>query len=250
MNDRKEHIAKLIQEYDKVDITDLTHHFQVSTMTVRRDLNALEKEGKIIRTHGGAVAAPQLREETAYQLKENVHLAEKKAIALEAVSKVADHSTIMLDSGTTTLALARWLKGREGLRVVTNDVLIAAELINSPVEVIVTGGELQHEVGAMFGSHTQNILQSVYVDQCFLGAHSIDSEGKVRTPSIEKANIKQLMIEAANETWLLADHSKFDHKTFAHVCHLEELEGIITDEQMKARHLHGNVVVAKVEGGL
>ncbi|WP_227002622.1 DeoR/GlpR family DNA-binding transcription regulator [Salicibibacter kimchii] len=250
MNDRKEHIVKLIQEHDKVDITDLTNHFQVSTMTVRRDLNALEKEGKIIRTHGGAVAAPQLRKEIAYQLKENVHLAEKKAIALKAVSKVADHSTIILDSGTTTLELARLLKDRKGLKVVTNDVLIAAELINSPVDVIVTGGELQHEVGAMFGSHTQHLLQSVYVDQCFLGAHSVDSEGEVRTPSIEKSKIKKLMIEAASETWLLADHSKYGHKTFAYVCHLEELKGIITDERMQARHLHENVAVAKMEGGL
>ncbi|SDI71274.1 DeoR/GlpR family DNA-binding transcription regulator [Natribacillus halophilus] len=248
MNDRKEHIVQWVQKHDKVDITDLSARFQVSTMTVRRDLNSLEEEGKIIRTHGGAVAAPQWRPETAYQLKESANKAEKKAIARAAASSVTDHSSLILDSGTTTLELARFLKERKGLRIVTNDVLIAAELIHAPIEVIVTGGELQHEVGTMFGTHTQNLLQSIHVDQCFLGAHSVDSEGEVRAPSIEKAKIKQLMMGVSNETWLLADHSKFGYKTFAHVCHLEELKGLITDEQMQLRHLHDNVVVAKVEG--
>ncbi|MBB6449929.1 DeoR/GlpR family transcriptional regulator of sugar metabolism [Geomicrobium halophilum] len=251
MNDRREHIVELIQKHDKVYIADLTNHFQVSTMTVRRDLSSLEKEGKIIRIHGGAVAAQPLRHETAYQVKENVNVVEKKAIAQEAASLIADHSTIILDSGTTTLELARCLKDREGLSVVTNDVLIAAELVNSSVDVIVTGGELQHEVGAMFGSHTERLLQSIYVDQCFLGVHSVDTAGQVRAPSIEKAKIKRLMIDSANETWVLADYSKIGHKAFAHVCHLEELVGIVTDEQSHARHLHDNMVVAKMqeEGG-
>lgn len=240
INERRKQILDLIKTKQKIDIEELTPMFNVSLMTIRRDLNQLEKEGLLIRTHGGAAAPYGLKEETPYLQKESANKKEKRAIALRAAELVHDHSAIILDSGTTTFELAKVLKEKEGLTVVTNDILIAAELLHSSVEVIVTGGELQRGVGAMFGAHTQLLLKELNVAQFFLGAHAIDPEAGVTAPTMEKATIKRLMIEASKETWLIADSSKFGQRSFAHVCNLDQVSGIITDTGVSPLSTNGS----------
>ncbi|SFP36711.1 DeoR/GlpR family DNA-binding transcription regulator [Salibacterium halotolerans] len=228
VDERRAKIIEVLNQKKRLDIENLTDFFDVSTMTIRRDLAQLEKDGEIIRTHGGAVTTDSEKEETPYLQKESANKEEKKAIASKAAGMVHPHATIILDSGTTTLELAKCLKEKENLRIITNDILIAAELLYSPVDVIVAGGELQREVGAMFGTYTQDLIASLHVDQFFLGAHSVDTAG-VTAPTLEKARIKQLMMESAAETWLLADSSKFGQKSFAHVSTLNKLDGIMSD---------------------
>ncbi|WP_018922778.1 DeoR/GlpR family DNA-binding transcription regulator [Salsuginibacillus kocurii] len=252
-NDRREHITELLKEKQRVEVEELTQRLGVSTMTIRRDLSQLEQEGKLIRTHGGAAAPQTLKGETPYSYKEGYFQPEKKAIAEKAAKLVKENATIVLDSGTTTLELARELKERGDLTIITNDIPIAAELINSPAQVVVAGGELQRHVGAMFGPHTEQLLQTLFVDQFFLGAHAVDIEAGVTAPTMEKARIKQLMMAAAEETWLLTDSSKFKKKAFARVCGLDELEGILTDSGYAERvggtiHQHLLQVPAR-EGG-
>ncbi|WP_370458066.1 DeoR/GlpR family DNA-binding transcription regulator [Thalassobacillus sp. CUG 92003] len=221
----------------KVDIEEISHQLNVSQMTIRRDLKELESEGKVIRTHGGAISPKSLTEEMSYSSKKSQHNAQKKALAKQAVTLIEEGSTIILDSGTTTLELAKLLKLRSDLTVVTNDIKIANELLDSPLKVIVTGGELQKGVGALYGSATQQMLNVIHADIFFLGAHAIDKDNGVTAPTFEKSLIKQMMIKAAERTWLLADHSKFDNKAFANVCALSQLEGLITDDQIEGEIL-------------
>ena len=232
VHERRKHIESYIEENGKADIEELTGKLHVSTMTIRRDLTYLEKEGSVIRTHGGAVSPHFQKGERPYVQKEQQYLFEKQLIAEEALERVKPFSTIMLDSGTTTLELAKRLSIVKGLTVVTNDIFIATELLYADIHVIVAGGELQREVGAMYGSHAQDLIRSLNVDQFFLGGHAVDLDQGVTAPTLEKARVKQLMIEAAQETWLVADSSKFHQTTFAHVCHLETLQGIISDAVM------------------
>ncbi|SHG26420.1 DeoR/GlpR family DNA-binding transcription regulator [Ornithinibacillus halophilus] len=231
-NKRREWILQLLKDNGKVEIDELARELDVSTMTIRRDLDQLEEDGQVIRIHGGAVLPKPLITETPFITKESKRMDQKRAIANKAISYIKDGQTILLDSGTTTLELARLLKQRENLTIITNDIKIAAELLDSQLRVIVTGGELQNDVGALFGPQTHQLLKDIHVDLFFLGAHAIDLKAGVTSPTFEKSLVKQLMIQSAENTWLLADSSKIQQKAFSKVCDLKEINGFITDNEI------------------
>ncbi|WP_078552565.1 DeoR/GlpR family DNA-binding transcription regulator [Bacillus alkalicellulosilyticus] len=235
---RRQLIESYLLEHGKVEIDELVPILNVSQMTLRRDLMELEKEHKLIRTHGGAVPINGLIHETPYANKESQHIHQKRAIAKKAAAIVKEGNTIILDSGTTSLELARLLKTKENVTVITNDVFIAVELVTSKNHVIVTGGEVQAQIGAMLGPHTESILRDVNVDLFFLGAHAVHQSAGITAPTLEKAKVKKMMINAAKETWLISDSSKFGKKAFASVCSLTDLHGIITDEHHMTDNLH------------
>lgn len=213
-----------------VSVTDLAARFGVSESTIRRDLRELEEAGLIQRTHGGAVLPDLRRYEPSFHQKEAERRQEKNAIARIAARLVNDGDTIILDSGTTTLALARLLHGRTNLTVVTNSIVIAAELAGAPgVEVVVTGGILKGRTLALVGAEVARFLNKVNVDRVFLGINGIDLEAGLTTPTLAEAETKQAMIRAAREVVVLADHTKLGRVTFAHVASLQEVHRLITD---------------------
>ncbi|MGE6379201.1 DeoR/GlpR family DNA-binding transcription regulator [Peribacillus muralis] len=229
-NDRRKFILEQLSMNEKMDIEQLVDHLNVSAMTIRRDLNHLEAQEKLIRTHGGAVLNKPLVIETSFQVKEGKYSYQKRQIAQKAMNLIQSHSTILLDSGTTTLEIAKLLKEKRDLTVVTNDIKIAAELMDSEVKVIVAGGELQNNIGALFGPLTEQVLRNLHVDLLFLGTHAVHLEEGITAPTFEKASIKKLMIESAETTWLVADSSKFGQKSLTKVCHLSCIDGVITDD--------------------
>ncbi|MET3696477.1 DeoR family transcriptional regulator [Bacillus oleivorans] len=229
---RRDWVLKKVQDEGKVEIEQLSEELNVSPMTIRRDLAQLEEEGHVIRVHGGAVLPKPLITETPFLTKESIRIKQKRDIAKKAVSLVKEGQTIILDSGTTTLEIARLLKERNHLTVITNDIKIAAELVESELKVIVSGGELQNGVGALYGPQTHHFLQDIHVDLFFLGAHAIDIKAGITSPTLEKSLIKKLMIQAAEVTWLVADSSKIDQKAFSKVCDLNVLTGFITDDDI------------------
>ncbi|MGG3921034.1 DeoR/GlpR family DNA-binding transcription regulator [Geobacillus thermodenitrificans] len=236
--ERREWIEKQLITQGKVDIEELSQQLNVSTMTIRRDLALLEREGKIVRTHGGAIHPRALIQETPYSTKKEKNIKWKQAIARKAVEFIPENANIILDSGTTTFEVAKLIKDREDLTVVTNDIKIAAELMESQLKVIVTGGELQNQVGTLYGWPTQELLKNIRADLFFLGAHAVDVISGVTAPTFEKSLIKKMMIQAAEVTWLLADSSKFNQKAFSLVCPLSELEGIVTDDGLNQEDQH------------
>jgi DeoR/GlpR family transcriptional regulator of sugar metabolism len=249
-NERRNFILKQLNKSEKIDIEQLVNQLNVSAMTVRRDLAFLEEEDKIIRTHGGAILNKPLVLETPFTAKESKYNEQKKRIAKKALDYIKNDSTILLDSGTTTLEIAKLLNDKKGLTVITNDIKIAAELIDSEAKVIVAGGELQNNIGTLFGPLTEEIIRNVHVDQYFLGTHAIHLEAGIMTTTFEKASIKKLMIEAAKTTWLVADSSKFDQKSLTKVCDLSSIHGIITDKGIPAEYegLKENLKVVTVDG--
>jgi DeoR/GlpR family transcriptional regulator of sugar metabolism len=250
--ERRNEILKQLSANGKIDIEDLVSQLNVSAMTIRRDLAFLEENEKIIRTHGGAILNKPLVVESSFRSKEGKFNDQKKMIAQKAVEYIQDHSTILLDSGTTTLEIAKLLKDKNTITVVTNDIKIAAELIDTDVKVIVTGGELQNNVGTLFGPLTEQILKNIHVDLFFLGAHAIDFKAGVTAPTFEKASIKKLMIEASEKTMLVADSSKLEQKSLTKVCDLTQIYGLITDKNLNpetAEKLNEYLDVVTVEGG-
>lgn len=230
--ERKKHILQLLELHGKIDIVEISNELSVTPMTIRRDLDALEKEKKLIRTHGGAVLPHVLIYEQSYESKSGQAVEQKQRIALEANTLIKENMTILLDSGTTTLEIAKILKHRENITVITNDIKIAVELMDSKLNTIVVGGRLQNGVGALYGSLTELTLSEMHADVFFLGAHAVDSTLGVTTPSLEKAAVKKAMINAAEQTFLVADSSKFGRKAFSKVCELNMITQIITDQHV------------------
>ncbi|MFE1245849.1 DeoR/GlpR family DNA-binding transcription regulator [Fictibacillus sp. NPDC058756] len=232
--ERKLVIMKILERDRKVQIDQLVHELQVSSMTIRRDLGQLEDEGKLIRTHGGAIAVNTLISETPYQSKTETRTEQKKLIAQYAATLIPEGCSLLLDSGTTTREIAKMIRNRTDLTIITNDLKIASELVDSPSSVICTGGNIQSGIGSMLGPHAQALLREIKVDLLFLGTHAIDLGNGMSAPTMEKALIKKLMISSAKTIWLVADSSKFNKNAFSHVCSLNEINGIITDSQISS----------------
>lgn len=229
---RRDLILQQLNQDREVYINELSKELNVSPMTIRRDLDLLEEEGELIRIHGGAVLAKPLITETPFSTKEGIRIEHKRLIAKKALSFVKNGQTILLDSGTTTLEIAKLLKQFNQLTVITNDIKIAGELMESDLKVLLTGGELQKDVGALFGPEALSLLEKINVDIFFLGAHAIDIDAGVTSPTFEKSIIKRYMINAAERTLLVADSSKLNHKAFSKVCDLSTLSGFVTDDEI------------------
>lgn len=241
---RRDLVKQRVVEEGKVEIEELAQQLNVSSMTIRRDLVQLEEEGFVIRTHGGAVLPKPLVTEMPFLAKEGQQIEQKRQVAKKAIPLIMEGQTILLDSGTTTLEIARHLKRMSTLTVITNDIKIAAELLDSKLKVIVTGGELQNDVGALFGPQTYQVLQSIHVDVFFLGAHAIDIDAGIMSPTFEKSAVKQMMIASAEKTWVVADSSKLNRKAFSKVCGFNQLAGLITDDEIteQTRRLFADVI--------
>jgi len=227
--ERRQKILYQVNSTGKIEIDEMAVKLKVSAMTIRRDLSALEKEGKLVRTHGGAVSLNALTTETPYINKMTHQVKEKQYIAQEAIRLIPEGASVFLDSGTTTLEIARLLKNRNDLQIVSNDLNILQTLLHSPSTIIATGGNLQGGLGVFYGPHAEELLRSINIDILFLGAHAVDLEKGISAPTMEKAMLKKLMIKTAKKTWVVCDSSKFDKYSFAHVCDLAEVDGLITD---------------------
>src|SRR5690625_3765450 len=234
--ERRKWIEEQILLNEKIDIIEISKKLGVSPMTIRRDLKELENNGKVIRTHGGAISPKILSKEKSYYSKQSENSEQKNLIAIKAVELIDEGATIILDSGTTTFLLAKMIRGRDDLTVVTNDIKIANELLDTKLKVILTGGVLQNNIGALVGPMAEEFLNQMHVDIFFLGTHALHLEKGVTSPSFEKSTIKHIMMKSAEKTWLLADSSKFRKKSFVKVCEIDELTGIITDNGLDGKN--------------
>ena len=230
-SERKQKIMTILAETPAVKVTELSELFQVSEVTIRRDLQELEEAGLLKRTHGGAVSITAASFEPALIEKEEEHLEEKKAIARAALDLISEGDTILLDAGSTTLQLARLLKtSKKQLTVVTNALNIAWEIsFDDSIDLILTGGHLRHRTLSAVGPVAENTLQGLYVDKVFLATNSLDVERGLSTPNIYEAQTKQRMTKAGHEIILLADHSKFGRISLGFVCPLTAIHRLITD---------------------
>jgi DeoR/GlpR family transcriptional regulator of sugar metabolism len=251
--DRLRVITDLIRERGSVRGRDLVDVLGVTDETVRRDLARLAEQGLVRRAHGGAVALrPNDETDTSFRLRE--HEREKMAIGRRAMELVADGSSIILDSGTTTLCLARALHGKQDLVVVTTAVTNALELVGNPrTTVVMTGGIIRPTTFGASGQLAAATLRGLHVDQTFLAIHSVSVEGGLTYPLFEEVDAKRAMIEAASEVILLADHSKFGRQALVRVAPITAVNRIVTttgidaDEASAIRDLGIDLIIVEPE---
>ena len=230
--ERIQGIRKILERENRVLVNDLCKTFTTTTVTIRKDLDLLEKEGFLKRTHGGAILNRPLFQGLPLSEKEKLHLHEKECIADEAVKMIHEGDVVILDSGSTTTQLARRMKELKGVKVITNAVNIAFELANSKLEVILTGGVLQKNSSTMVGPLAEDVLGKISADKLFQGVDGIDYEIGLTTPDIAEANTSRVMMQRAGEKILLVDSSKFGRRSLGVICPVKAVDKIITTKKM------------------
>ncbi len=227
--ERMETIRRLARERSVVRVDDLREVLGVSAATIRRDLEMLESRGEIRRVHGGAVRSKSRLDEPLFDAKTAVAAEEKRRIAEAALRHIGPDETIFLDGGSTVLALARELRERSGLTVVTNSLRAAAELSGQGPRLILVGGELRRLSQTTVGPLTRRLLDEVHVDKAFMGTMGISEKEGLTTTDPAEAFTKELVMQHARDVFLLSDSRKFGLVLFARAGGLDRVGHLITD---------------------
>lgn len=230
--ERMRGIMKILEKENRVLISDLCKKFNTTAVTIRKDLDLLEKEGGLKRTHGGAILNRSLFHGLALNEKEKLNSDEKDRIAAEAAKMISEGDVIILDSGSTTTQLAKKIKNMKGLTVLTNAVNIALELVNSELEIVLTGGSLQKNSSTLVGPLADDSLSKISADKLFHGVDGIDYKIGLTTPNVTEANTSRAMMQRAGENILLVDSSKFGRRSLGVICQVKEIDKIITTKAM------------------
>ena len=227
---RLDNIRALIRESGVIRVEALCRQLGVSPATVRRDLDQLERSGAIRRVHGGAVSVESRLDEPLFDNKTSIAAREKRRIAEAALEFVEPDETIYLDGGSTVLELARLLRERTNLTVVTNSLRAATELAGRGPRLILIGGELRRLSQTVVGPLTRLTLEGLHLDKAFMGTIGVSIKEGMTTTDPGEAYTKELVMSQARQVILLADSSKAGKVSFARAGGLERVHAIITDK--------------------
>lgn len=232
---RREQLLNLLGSRDRASVGELSQELGVSEVTIRKDLDALEAQGLLVRMHGGAMASGRGRLELHFATREQQYLDEKRRIAQAAARLVQPGQRIFLDASTTALQVARLLKDRENLIVVTNGLYTALELtFSAGVTTIVVGGTMRRRSSSLVGSLSADLLQRMRVDIGFFGARAVSADGLMEG-DLDEAQLKQRMVQVSALTVGLADASKFGSTAFSVFALPHEIGRVITDQRAPAQ---------------
>lgn len=241
MNERQRNIVSRLADAGSVSVRGLSEEFQVSQMTIRRDLDALKDKESFRRTHGGAVLVHHVIDEPEYSARQEQSVSDKRLVASVAATLVRDSSTIALDCGTTAYELCRFLLERTNLTIVTTSVRIMELCIGHPnLMVVVPGGNLRPKEGSLVGCKTAEFLSEIFVDQFFLGIGAIDLNAGITEYSAEDTDIKKILVHNAKEVIGLADSSKLNKVSFSRVCGISDLDILVINGKID-EILHGEL---------
>ncbi|MEI8198584.1 MAG: DeoR/GlpR family DNA-binding transcription regulator [Eubacteriales bacterium] len=236
--ERRNNILEMLQINRSITVQSLCDTMAASEATIRRDLSVLENEGKLERTHGGAILSSRMKlefEDSFYQ-KETQFPSQKRAIAKKAFEFLNENDSIVLDSGTTTRELAR-LIGQSMLHitVITNSTMLSGEISNNPnVALFVLGGKVRLNVLSSVGNIAIDTLRRFNVDKAFVAVNGLSAESGLTTPDIDEADVKRAMLASASERFVLADHSKFNRVAMCQIAPISMVDKIITDNDLEA----------------
>lgn len=234
---RREKIMELLLEDGSAKVLNLAKLFKVTEVTIRQDLEKMEKDGLIVREHGGAYLKNIKDQVQTFSITHQDNLDKKGLIADKCLEFIEPGDTIILDSGSTTTEIAKRLKGRKNLTVITNALNIALILgAESGIEVIVTGGEFKPPTLSLTGQKAADFFKGLYAQKLFLATAGISLKAGLTYPSISDLVVKKAMIDAATTTYLVADSTKMGKDAFASLGALSLIDFIITDSAVEEKH--------------
>ena len=227
--ERRQRVFEVVLARHTVAVTELAELFDVSPMTIRRDLQTLEEQGLVEAVHGGARSSSQSPFELSFAQRELVNAEAKRAIGRLAASLISDGEAVALDASTTTVQVARNLVGRRRVTVVTNGIKAAAELGHRPgIDVIVTGGQL-HQTASLVGPFARATIEQLRVDWLFFSVTGITDDLALTGPSEFDAETKAALMGIARRVVLVADSTKFGRDSYVRVAPLFAVHDIVTD---------------------
>lgn len=233
---RRRLILETLQKHKQVDVSQLSKQFEVSEVTIRKDLRHLERKNLLIRSRGGAMAPLKAGDDLSVEERKVMHLREKRAIAIAASSLITDGDTIILDSGTTLIQLAKQIKRTVNLTVITNALDIAYKLsMITTFKLVVPGGLFRKKSRSFIGVNAVENMKMFQGDKYFFSADGITREG-IFTSNLEEGQIARIVISNARENILLIDSSKFDCKGLINFAPLTRIHTIITDHKIPKKY--------------
>lgn len=229
---RRPEVLEIARRDGKVTVEGLAEHFGVTLQTIRRDLNDLANEGRLERVHGGAVLASSTTN-IGYEQRRSLNQEAKQRIAKACAAEIPENSSIFLNIGTTTEAVAYELLKHRNILVVTNNMNVANILAENPeCEVIVAGGTLRRSDGGLIGNLTTETINRFKFDLAIIGCSALDLEGDLLDFDFQEVDVSQAIIRQSRRTFLIADHSKFSRSAPARITSLSALDAIFTDQTL------------------
>jgi DeoR family transcriptional regulator, aga operon transcriptional repressor len=238
VEERRRLIVELVEQQGRATVEELATRFGTSTVTIRADLDALARSSAIARSHGGALPAAPASHDTPLNIKETRWHAQKLRIGQAAAKMIHDGETIILDSGSTTVEIARQIRQMkfESLTVITNALNIALELSGlTHIRVMMLGGLLRDTSYSLVGPDAEQALSKLSADKLFLGVDGLDPVVGVTTPDPLEASLNALMIRVSRETIAVFDASKLGQRSLSVITTVQHLHRVITDTSAEAK---------------
>ena len=230
--ERYDAILKLLQKDSIIKEENLVSSFHISIETARRDLNYLEKQGLIKKVYGGATLVEKGIAEPTSRSRLIHNIEQKAAIGRKCSELIQDGDSILLEIGTTTLQVAKNIKHKKNLTVITNSIFVINELLDTDISLYIIGGKIRHEEQAISGAVSMFELDNFHINKAIIGAGSISLENGISDYNIEEALMRKKIIERSRQVIIVADSSKFGFDALVQVCPLSSINTIITDRNL------------------
>ena len=232
LNFRQTGILEIARQEGRVVVEDLAQRFEVTLQTIRRDLTELAEAGHLDRVHGGAV--PRIGvSNIGYEARRRMNETAKAAIARACAAKIPDNSSMILNLGTTTEAVARELVHHRNITVVTNNMNVANILVANPgCEIMVAGGALRRSDGGLVGELTTQFIEQFKVDFAIIGTSALDRDGDLLDFDLAEVRVSRSIIRQARQSFLVTDHTKLGRSAPARIASLSELDAVFTDQAL------------------
>jgi DeoR family glycerol-3-phosphate regulon repressor len=229
-NPRQSELLAAVRAHGAMTVEAIAQRFGVTLQTVRRDVGLLSDAGLLARYHGGARIPSSTTENIGYSQRQHLNEQAKRQIARAVAKAVPNGSSLIINIGTTTEAVARELLHHKGLRVITNNLNVAAILTDNPdCEVIVAGGLVRSRDRGIIGEATVEFISQFRVDIGLIGISGIEADGSLRDFDYREVKVARTIIEQSRQVWLAADHSKFNRPAMVELAHLNQIDTLITD---------------------
>jgi DeoR family transcriptional regulator, aga operon transcriptional repressor len=231
--ERRREIIGLLDRKGRITVEEVVSRFGVSAVTARSDLDALSETGALVRSHGGGIRPLAASPDYPLKIRESIHHDEKARIAYAALQLIRPFQTVILCSGSTSAELASQVRRArpDNITVITYALNIASKLADlSNLSLVMVGGILRHVSSAFVGPHAEQMMDLLHADHCFLSTVGLDVELGLTTLDIMEAQLNRRMIESASEVTVLADSSKFGHRSLSLISDFQPIKRLITDK--------------------
>ncbi len=231
--ERQKKIIEQLKKSGSVKAAELSEIFDVAPLTIRRDLDILERKGVLERTHGGAVLRQSMRDEPSYSEKDNSLLAEKRDLAKAVVSLIDDGDTVFINSGSTNRHVLEQLASeKKKIRIITNNTWAVEIFRNSEIELLILGGFYRTKARSLAGSFTADALRKVFANKAVIGVDGVSIKHGLTTPAEQEAEVARLMIQqTTGDVIIAADHSKIGVVSNFLISRIDSISYIVTDRK-------------------